>query len=51
MATGIDPNKVIFNFSSYVLSDIEMKVLSRGLEFCVQPSRLDFCAFLRHLKN
>ena len=28
------------------MSDIEKKVLSQGLKFCVQPSHLDYCCFL-----
>ena len=31
-------DKYIFNFSSYVLSDCESLILSRGLNFCVLPS-------------
>ena len=30
-------DKHIFNFSSYILSDGEKLVLSRGLNFCVPP--------------
>ena len=46
LATGIDPNNVIFNLSSYTLNDIEKKALSRGLKFCLRPEKLDYCNFL-----
>ena len=45
-ATGIDPNKVTFNYSSYDLNDIEKKALSCGLEFCLRPDKFDYCGFL-----
>ena len=32
-----DPKKVIFNFSKYVLSDIEKKLYAKGLNFCLSP--------------
>ena len=37
-----DPGKVIFNYSSYKLSDIEKKVLVRGLNFALPPVRLNY---------
>jgi len=46
LSEGIDPDKVIFNYSSYELNDIEKKVLSRGLKFCIQPDELDYCQSL-----
>ena len=46
LSEGINPDKVIFNYSSYVLNDIEKKVLSRGLKFCVPPDKLDYCQTL-----
>ena len=59
LSEGIDPDKVIFNYSSYELNDIEKKVLSRGLKkFCIQPDDLDYChsltpfeKLIRNLKN
>ena len=58
LSEGINPYIVIFNYSSYVLNDIEKKVLSRGLKFCVHPDKLDYCQTLapfekltRTLKN
>ena len=58
LATGIDPDKVIFNYSDYVLNPVEKKVLSRGLKFSIRPDKLDYCDFLtpfeklaRDLKN
>ena len=35
--TENDPKKVIFNFSKYVLSDIEKKLYAKGLNFCLSP--------------
>ena len=32
-----DPNKVIFNFSSYVLTEDEKSLLCKGLKFCIPP--------------
>ena len=46
LSEGIDPDKVILNYSSYDLNDIEKKVLSRGLKFCIQPDELDYCQSL-----
>ena len=33
-----DPEKIIFNFSKYELSDAETKLLARGLNFCLAPN-------------
>ena len=41
---GSEPSNVekhIFNLSDYTLSDTEKLVLSRGLEFCVPPSKIN----------
>ena len=48
---GIDPDKVIFNYSSYELNDIEKKVLSRGLRFGIRPDKLNYCHILTPIKN
>ena len=32
-----DPNKVIFNFSSYVLTEDGKSLLCKGLKFCIPP--------------
>ena len=40
-----DPNKVIFNFSSYELSDVEKNVLCKGLNFSVKPKSLNIRNF------
>ncbi len=37
-----DPEKVIFNFSSHQLSSLQKKVLCRGLNFSLPPSKLDY---------
>ena len=39
---GIDPEKDIFNFSSYVLSDNDKPLLSKGLNFSLPNKRLKF---------
>ena len=45
-------DKHIFNFSSYVLSDCEKLVLSRGLNFCIPPSRnIDSVTIFLSLSN
>ena len=46
MATGIDPDKVIFNYSKYSLNNVEKKVLSRSLRFSIYPNKLSYCSFL-----
>ena len=33
-----DPEKIVFNFSKYELSDAEKKLLARGLNFCLAPN-------------
>ena len=45
-----DPNKVIFNFSSHKLSDIEKKVLVRGLNFALPPVKLNYGDYLTQLE-
>ena len=37
-----DPEQVIHNFSSYVLSDDEKSLLAKGLNFSIPPKKLDF---------
>ena len=41
-----DPNKVIFNFSSYELSDVEKSILFKGLNFSVKPKLIEYLEFL-----
>ena len=40
-----DPNKVIFNVSSYELSDVEKTILCKGLNFSANLSRLNIPNF------
>ena len=42
-----DPDKVIFNFSSYELSDVEKSVLCKGLNFSVKRKFIKYSEFLR----
>ena len=39
---GLEPDKVILNCSFYKLSDIEKKVLVRGLNFALPPVKLNY---------
>jgi len=41
-----DPAKVIFNFSSYVLSDSDKSLLLKGLNFAIPPKNLEYSKFL-----
>ena len=41
-----DPNKVIFNFSSYVLTADEKSLLCKGLRFCIPPKKTEYADFL-----
>ena len=40
------PDKVIFNYSSHRLSDIEKNVLVRGLNFAIPPMKLNYGDYL-----
>ena len=48
--TENDPKKVIFNFSKYVLSDIERKLLVKGLNFCLPSKQLKYAGYLVHFE-
>ena len=37
-----DPDKVIYNFSSHKLTEVEKSVLSKGLQFTLAPKRLEY---------
>ena len=41
-----DPEKVIFNFSKYVLSDCEKSLLTKGLNFIIPCKNLDNADYL-----
>ena len=41
-----DTDKVIFIYSSYKLSDIENKLLVRGLNFALSPVKLNYADYL-----
>ena len=41
-----NPNKVIFNFSSYELSHVEKSILCKGLNFSVKPKSIKYSEFL-----
>ena len=45
-ATSHDPDAVIFNYSSYELSDDEKRVLSLGLNFSLPPQKLNLPSHL-----
>ena len=48
--TENDPEKVIFNFSKYALSNIEKKLLVKGLNFCLPPKQLKYANYLVHFE-
>ena len=41
-----DPDQVIHNFSSYVLSDVEKSLLAKGLNFCLPTKMLNFADYM-----
>ena len=41
-----DPEKVISNFSSHILSDSEKSLLCEGLRFAFPPKKIDYADFL-----
>ena len=41
-----DPEKVIFNFSSYELSSTDEDLLSKGLRFAIPPKQIDHSNFM-----
>ena len=41
-----DPEKVIFNFSSYKLSSSDKDLLSKGLRFAIPPKEIDYSNFM-----
>ena len=41
-----DPNKVIYNFSSYELSGVEKSILRKGINFSVKPKSIECSEFL-----
>ena len=40
---------MVFNFSSRLITDKEKDILSKGLNFAIPPSKLNFCGFLTTL--
>ena len=44
--TSHDADKVIFNFSSYVLTDHEKSLLSKGLNFSIPPKGINYADHL-----
>ena len=43
---SLDPNKVISNFSSYVLTEDEKSLLCKELRFCIPPKKIGYADFL-----
>ena len=41
-----DPDKVIYNFSDYKLTESEKSVLCKGLEFAIPPNKLEYADFM-----
>ena len=44
--TSHDPDKVLFNFSSYQLSEHEKSLLSKGLNFAISPKNLNYADYM-----
>ena len=44
--TSHNPDKVIFNYSSHVLTDSEKSLLCRGLNFAIPPKTLEYADYL-----
>ena len=45
-----DPEKVIFNFSSYKLTSSEKDLLSKRLRFAISPRQIDYSSYLAEYK-
>ena len=43
--TSHDPQKVIFNYSSHVLTESEKSLLCKGLNFAIPPDKLEYSDF------
>ena len=55
---SFDPDAVVFNFSKRFVTDKEKELLSKGLNFAIPPTKLNFCGlltvfekFYNHLKR
>ena len=48
--TENNPEKVILNFSKHVFSDIEKKLLKKGLNFYLPPQQLKYADYLVHFE-
>ena len=44
--TSHDPQKVILNYSSHVLTESEKSLLCKGLNFAIPPDKLEYADFL-----
>ena len=43
--------EVIFNYSDYVLSEVEKSALSKGLQFCLPPGKLKYGDYLANFER
>ena len=43
---GHDPDKIIYNFLDYKLTESEKSVLCEGLKFAIQPKKLEYADFM-----
>ena len=41
-----DPDQVIYNYSSYILTDMEKSLLAKGLNFSLPPRKLNFADYM-----
>ena len=44
--SSYDPNKVIYYFSDYKLTESEKSVLCKGLQFAIPPNKLEYADFM-----
>ena len=45
-----DPEKVVFNYSSHVLTESEKSLLCKGLNFVIPPGKLEYSDLLLPLE-
>ena len=46
-----DPEKVIFNFSSHTLTQVEKQLLVKGLNLSIPPKQLNYADFLQPFES
>ena len=46
-----DPDEVIFNYSSYKLSDLEERLLAKGLNYALRPIKLNYGDYMTRFER